>query len=645
MKRAYAFSCLSAALIVVAWAGVAAAIPANPNLIIAEQPDGSKIALRILGDEYFHYQADLNGYPVERKASGVYVYVAPAAAPVELVVGKVDPAAAGVQQGAPPRPGFEGLAAPLELAAPAGSEPAKRIAPVGAVRNVVILMKFSNHTGRTLPTTSDVDNLFNAVGGHPTLAPTGSVRDLYVANSYGTFQLNSTVFAWVTLPNTEQYYAAGNSGLGPKIQEAIKDALVLADPLINFHDFDKDSDGFVDAIAFLHSGYGAEWGGTDSDGTNYTDRIWSHRWSIPTWTSAEGIKVSPYHISPSLWSTSGAEIGRIGVISHETGHFFGLPDLYDGGSGSGIGSWCMMANSWGFDGSQHYPPHFSAWCKIRLGWVTPTPITSPGTYTAPASATSPTVFKITAGYPSGEYLLVENRQAVGFDQKIPSGTGGAKGGLAIWHIDDLKGTNTDPGYPGQAGYPGNNKHYMVALLQADGKFDLEKGVNRGDGDDVYRGGFKTEISHSTVPNTDAYQNGTVVNTNNTISEISMTGPSMTFKYGTGASSTTGRMGFAWADQPTTASYNPDANYAYNSSGGAITVTRTGTGTYVVKFVGLGGNGKAGGHVQVTPYGSNGETANVVSWNSIGADFIVSVKCFNSAGTPVNSRYDVLVMWP
>jgi M6 family metalloprotease-like protein len=648
MKRTHAFSCLSVALIAALWPAIAAAIQANPNLIITEQPDGSKVALRILGDEFFHYQTDLNGYPVERKASGVYVYVTPvaaAAAQADLVVGKVDPAAAGVRKGAPPRPGFKGLAAPLELAAPAGSEPARRIAPSGAVRNVVILMKFSNHTGRTLPTTSDVDKLFNAVGGDPTLAPTGSVRDLYLANSYGTFQINSTVFAWVTLPNTEQYYATGVSGLGQKIHEAITDALVLADPLIDFHDFDKDNDGFVDAIAFLHSGYGAEWGGTDSDGTDYKDRIWSHRWSIPTWTSAEGIKVSPYHISPSLWGTSGAEIGRIGVISHETGHFFGLPDLYDGGTGSGIGSWCIMANSWGFDSSQHYPPHFSAWCKIQLGWVTPTLITSSGTYTAPASATSPTVFKITAGYPSGEYLLVENRQAVGFDQKIPSGTGGAKGGMAIWHIDDLKGTNTDPGYPGQAGYPGNNKHYMVALLQADTKFDLEKGNGRGDGDDVYRGGFKTEISHSTVPNTDAYQNGTVVNTNDTISEISMTGPSMTFKYDTVASSTSGRLGFAWADQPTTASYTPSPMYAYSSAGGAITVTRTGTGTYLVKFVGLGGGGTAGGHVQVTPYGSGSETAKVVSWNSIGADFIVSVKCFNSAGTPVDSRYDVLVMWP
>ncbi|HUR55245.1 MAG TPA: M6 family metalloprotease domain-containing protein, partial [Gemmataceae bacterium] len=520
-----------AALVVAAWSAPALAMPPRPDPIIETQPDGTKIALRLLGNESVNWKADLNGYPVERMANGAFAYVPPDVAPPNqqpLLVGKADPAALGIKKGMPPRPGVPNLQAPDRLPSPAGSAPEQRVAPAGMVKNVVILMKFSNHTTRTLPSVPDLTKLFNAPGGDPVMAPSGSVRDVYLANSYGKFDLTSTVFAWVTLPKSESYYANGDSGMSSRMHEAITDALNLADPMINFSQFDKDGDKFVDAITFLHSGYGAEWGGTDSSGAYYKDRIWSHRWEIPTWTSAEGVKVSPYHISPALWDTSGSAPGRIGVICHETGHFFGMPDLYDGTTGAGVGAWCMMSNSWGFDGSQLYPPHFSAWCKTKLGWVTPTELTKSGVYTAPASAASATVFKVSTGFPSGEYLLIENRQATGFDRNIPGGTGG-KGGLAVWHIDEKKGVNTDGGYPGQAGWPTNNKHYMVALLQADGKYDMEKDANRGDGDDLFRAGFKVKIDGSTVPNTHRYQDGMVSASRNDITEISASGTSMTFR--------------------------------------------------------------------------------------------------------------------
>ena len=88
---------------------------------------------------------------------------------------------------------------------------ARRDKQRGDDKNVVVLMRFKDHTARPSPA-KDLEEIFNAPGGDPTLAPRGSVRDVYLANSYGTFQLNSTVFAWVTLPKTEQYYADGNSG-------------------------------------------------------------------------------------------------------------------------------------------------------------------------------------------------------------------------------------------------------------------------------------------------------------------------------------------------------------------------------------------------------------------------------------------------
>src|SRR5687767_2794185 len=52
----------------------------------------------------------------------------------------------------------------------------------------------------------------------------------------------------------------------------------------------------------------------------------------------------------------------------------------------------------------------------------------------------------------------------------------------------------------------------------------------------------------------------------------------------------GAWGFAWANNATSSSYTPDANFARSSSGGAIRANRLGTGSYRVDFSGLGGTG-------------------------------------------------------
>lgn len=73
---------------------------------------------------------------------------------------------------------------------------------------------------------------------------------------------------------------------------------------------------------------------------------------------------------------------------------------------------------------------------------------------------------------------MENRAATSFDSKIP------KSGLVIWHID-----NRAPHYPSEnliyTGSLGSHAHYRVALVSADGTFDLEGGSNRGDENDIF----------------------------------------------------------------------------------------------------------------------------------------------------------------
>ncbi len=360
---------------------VSFAINSSPHAYEVKQPDGTPIKLKIKGSKYYHWEEDLNGYTVVKK-NGKFVYGKRNAKgrviATDHEVGKANPKALGLSKHIIPTPEVLGQIRPDFSPAPGDGSSSSNFSTSpesvanGTLKNLVVLIEFADHTLRSLPSEGDIDVLFNSFGGDQYLAPTGSVRDVYLENSYGQLELNSTVYVWVTVSNTEEYYADGNSGLSSKIWEALEDALNQVDNGLDFNQFDEDNDGYIDAITFLHSGYGAEWGGTDAEGTHYTNRIWSHKWSIqPAWTSQEGIKVGSYHISPSLWGTSGSQIGRIGVIAHETGHYLGLPDLYDTDSspGNGIGSYGLMANSWGFDGSQLYPPHMCPWSKIQLGWV------------------------------------------------------------------------------------------------------------------------------------------------------------------------------------------------------------------------------------------------------------------------------------
>jgi hypothetical protein len=92
-----------------------------------------------------------------------------------------------------------------------------------------------------------------------------------------------------------------------------------------------------------------------------------------------------------------------------------------------------MANSWGFDGSQMHPPHMSAWARIQVGWATPVTISADGEHTVQAAeqaGTAAQIYKIDSNFPSGEHLLIENRQNLRFDAKMPDE------GLAIFDIDN-----------------------------------------------------------------------------------------------------------------------------------------------------------------------------------------------------------------
>ena len=134
--------------------------------------------------------------------------------------------------------------------------------------------------------------------------------------------------------------------------------------------------------------------------------------------------------------------------------FQGLVDLYDRNQGgNGVGAWSTMASCDGFHGSSACtylkppctipaavskqliltqttfslfyncadPPLMDPYSKEQLGWGTFTELTtSQNKVTLSPSATHHQYIRITQGFPSGEYLLIENRQPIGFDKYIPA---------------------------------------------------------------------------------------------------------------------------------------------------------------------------------------------------------------------------------
>ncbi len=358
---------------------------------------------------------------------------------------------------------------------------AARSAP-DTFRVVVILADFSDNPasgGSIYAQPSDFQNLLfsdDSTDNHY------SMTEFYYENSYGKFYLQGTVVGWLRLPQTYAYYVNNDNGFGSypnNAQRMAEDAITLADPLVDFSQFDNDGNGWCDGVFIVHAGAGAEQTGSSA-------MIWSHSWSTSYTMHLDGINVQSYTTEPEEFQ--GLGLITMGVFCHEYGHFLGLPDLYDTDySSAGIGDWSLMAGgSWNYSG--RYPAFFDAWCKKELGFLTPTNMTAnQQDVQIPESIYNPVAYRVWEnGTVGNEYFLIENRQKTGNDPGIPGS------GLLIFHVDESVGGNT------------NENHPLLAVMQADGRLDLQNNVNQGDGGDVWSTLSQTEFSDLSVPNTRKY---------------------------------------------------------------------------------------------------------------------------------------------
>ena len=113
------------------------------------------------------------------------------------------------------------------------------------------------------------------------------------------------------------------------------------------------------------------------------------------------------------------------------------------------------------------------------------------------------------------------------------------------------------------------------------------------------------------------------------------GPSGPASAGPGPRLLASKAGYVWGSDPTSPSYVAVGEYRYNSSGGPVSVSRQGTGSYRVTFAGLG---DPGGVAHATAYGANANFCAVVRWNPSGADETVEVKCWDRGTAEVDTMF-------
>ncbi|HEX9339780.1 MAG TPA: M6 family metalloprotease domain-containing protein [Thermoplasmata archaeon] len=357
----------------------------------------------------------------------------------------------------PPRPGVQTW--------PSGTRQGNPILPpspvqtTGTVRVLVLLVDFTDVA--PLYTGAYFTAFFNDAS-----PGARSLQAYYQEVSLGALTVQATVITtWFDSVHPMADYGADSAkppdDANGDIYRLVTETVRLADPIVDFAPFDTDGDGVVDHLVIVHAGDGQEAGGS-------SDLIWSHRWAVydadpalpGTQTLiADGVQIFGY--------TMVAESSPVGVVAHEFGHDLGLPDLYDtDGSSDGAGLWDIMAGgSWNGVPAGTSPADMSAWSRIRLGWITPTSVTTAliGTSIAQAETSGAGVFRLSIpGASPLEYFLVENREPYGFDAALPGS------GLLIWHVDDALSSNEV------------DTHRLLDLLEADEGLTGDRPTDAGD---------------------------------------------------------------------------------------------------------------------------------------------------------------------
>ena len=337
---------------------------------------------------------------------------------------------------------FTELNAPVARVAPlsqvAGPQPSPTVVS-GVLKVPAILFRYKDSPAPTFDTAAYNAVLFGATPAGAAAGRPYTYRSFYNELSNGLFDIQGQTFGYATLDSNEVYYVGGQSstcasqnpygspncnGLFSnfaisRMQSALTEALQQLDAQIDFSQYVDPTSGFVPLVLFMHEAMGGECGPSATP----QNHLWAHRFSVPTFTTQDNdpfhagqkVKISDYILQPGVGGASScntSQIMPIGTVAHETGHGFGLPDLYDTQGGTeGIGQWGLMSS--GSFTSALSPARMESWSLSELGWITIVPLTvAESTYTFDAAPLSDTAFYVAVKVIDDANLLHMRREEV-----------------------------------------------------------------------------------------------------------------------------------------------------------------------------------------------------------------------------------------
>ncbi|MBN2737731.1 MAG: M6 family metalloprotease domain-containing protein [Spirochaetales bacterium] len=502
------------------------AAPHRGDYFQLQQPDKSRVTVRVWGDEFYQDVEGIDGYTLVRDSSSGWICYAELSSEgneylstgiiYRLFIPENDSSAMPGTGTSFMKQGTQGLEQHLRInqqsmqkkafdnkqiltqAAISTNEPPRialdfQPAPPktkslsGTITGLTLLVDFPDQ--KALVTKNQVQAFCNQEGYSSRYA-NGSVRDWFYEVSNGKLIYENIVTDVITVSKVKSYYDANCEYC--KVPELINEALTkLRESGFDFSPL-STKDGYFTAINVLYAG---------EPSMGWAKGLWPHQGWLNGSFSVNGIKARVYQLT-DLGDSFSTELF---TFTHENGHMVcGWDDLYAyDNHDKGLGYWDSGSN-------RSNPSIPNPYFLHLLDWIDVTDITGlvNGSFDLVSNSRQACMYH--GG--NNEVFYLESVRRSGRNANLPGE------GMLIWHVY-TEGKNTY-----------SNETNLVSLEQADGRFDLENSANNGDANDSFRAGYRDSFNDSTRPSATWY---TKQASGLDVNSISAVGDIMSFKIGTG----------------------------------------------------------------------------------------------------------------